>query len=133
MIEGAVALQQAEAAHVVVDEDRDGGRRRIAQRPPNVLAGAGVDEQAVGIVQLVAEVVVDAMVVLAAQEHRRQRRHVERGDGLAGEQRRADVDARLHRRHDFELERAGDRLAVEQGVNDDAGGGFNGFAVHARS
>ena len=82
-----------------------------------------MDEQAVGIVQLVAEVVVDAVVVLAAQEHRRQRRHVERRDGFAGEQRRGDVDARLHRRHDFELERAGDRLAVEQGVNDDAVGG----------
>jgi hypothetical protein len=43
--------------------------------------------------------------------------------GFAGEQGRGNVDARLHRRHDFELERAGDRLAVEQGVNDDAVGG----------
>ena len=39
---------------------------RVAQRPPDPFAGAGMDQQAVRIVQLGPEVVDEAAVVLAA-------------------------------------------------------------------
>ena len=122
MVEGAVALDQAEAARVVVDEGRDRRLGGVAERAPDPFAGAGVHQQAVGIVQFGAEIVVEPMVVLAGEEHRGQRRHVEGGDRLAREQGHAHVDAGLLPGDEFEAERAGRRFAVEQRVNDDAVG-----------
>ena len=46
------------------------GYGRIAERPPDPFAGAGVHEQAVGIVQFAAEVVGEPTVGLAEEIHR---------------------------------------------------------------
>ena len=50
VVEHAVALQQAEAARIVVGEGRDHDARRIVERTPEPLAGAGPHRQPVGIV-----------------------------------------------------------------------------------
>ena len=51
MVEIAVALHEAEALDVVVGESRHDFYARRAQWPPDPFAGAGVHQQAVGIVQ----------------------------------------------------------------------------------
>ena len=87
--EPAIALQQAEAAQRLRPVEPEGSDEsagaRIVQRPPDPLAAAGQDLQAVGVMHLGAEVA-GARLVLAGQEHAGQRRQSQRGDPAAQEQ-----------------------------------------------
>ena len=120
MLEDAVALHQAEAARIAVDEGGDGGLDRVAQRAPDPLAGAGVHQQPVGIVQFAAVVVEEAAVVLAGEEHRGEGGEAKLGDLAPGEEMGRDGHDGGPAGEDEELEGAGDGGAVEQGVDGDA-------------
>jgi hypothetical protein len=74
-----LALEQAVALDVRRVENLVARRRRVVERPPENLAVAHVDEQAVAVVNLRAVVVKFAFRVLAEPEHARQRRQP---DGL---------------------------------------------------
>src|SRR3546814_12423675 len=91
-MEVAVALRQAEAARVVVDEARDGDLRRVVERAPDAFAAAGPDGEAVGIVHLRAPVHHGGLRGLGEPVHRGQRREAE---ALAGA---ARMDARSEER-----------------------------------
>ena len=105
-----VALQEPEAARVGVEEGRNARRGRIAERPPDPLAGAGMHQEAVGIVQFAAEVVVEAPIGLADEIHRGQRRKPERRRRLAREQRHIRLDHAFLARSEIEAESAGRRI-----------------------
>ena len=83
--EVAVALQQAEAARVLVEKGRHRRLNRIVERAPDPFARSRMHQEPVRIVQLSAEIVDEAMIVLADEIHRRQRREAEFRDRLAGE------------------------------------------------
>ena len=115
VLEDPVALHQAEAARVGVDEGRDRLPGRVAQRTPDPLARAGMDEQPVGIVQLGPE------IVRRGAARSRPRRYIEVrgarptiGELAPREQRRGDVEGRRLARLDVEPVGAGHRGAVEE-------------------
>ena len=66
----ALALHQAEAARIVVDEGADLKVGRVVERAPELLAAPVLDRKAVGVVHLGAEIVDAAAIV------RRRRRYM---------------------------------------------------------
>ena len=115
VLEVARPLDEAEGARVLVGEGRDLQARRVAQRPPQALARAVDDAQAVAVVDRVAEVV-------DARPGARGRRSTSRSAARCrsapisrrGNEDRADLHHRLGAGHQREVEGAGDRVAVEQ-------------------
>ena len=118
MVEVAVALQQAEAARVVVGEARRHGPRRIVERPPDALARAGPHGEAVGIVHLGPPVDGGGLRRLGIPVHRGQRRDAEALDVLAQEQRGLDVHDHALGALQREAVGAGEARPVEQRVDD---------------
>src|SRR5690606_16897609 len=72
--EAPLALHEAEAARVVIDEARYLQVLRVRQRAPQPLVAAGADGEAIGIVDRGAEVVGAVAVVGGEIEHAGQRR-----------------------------------------------------------
>src|SRR4249920_1891558 len=83
VVEGAVTLQQTEAAWVFVEVGIYPRVGRIYQRAPDPLPIAAPERQRVGIMNLRTPIVCHAAVVLAALEHAGQRRNAESLNGLA--------------------------------------------------
>ena len=124
----AIALHQPEAVRIGRAERGDEQPARIDERTPDPFAGAGVDRQAVRIVDL-GPVVVATRLVLAEREHAGQRRDAELGDRLA----RKDSCGHLHHgvdaRRDHEPVGAGDAARFEQRVDRQAFAPRFGFSI----
>ncbi len=120
VFEDPIALHQAEAAGIVVAEGRDRLLGRVAQWPPDPLAGPRMHEQAVRIVQFGPEIVGALPVVLALVIHRGEGCEAQIGDGLARKQGGGDLEGGLPRRVENEAVGARHRRAVEQGIDGDA-------------
>ena len=115
----ALALHQAEAARIVVDEGADLEVGRIVERAPDLLAAAVLDREAVGIVHLGAEIVDAAAIVGAEEIHAGERREPDLLDLHARKQRRLDVVDRGFAGPDGEAIGGRRAFAVEQRVHDD--------------
>ena len=93
----------------------------IGKRPPDPLAAAHADGQAVGIMHLRAEVVEAAARVLAEPEHAGHRGDAEAFDFAAGEKHGLHLDDRLVSGKHLERVGSGVGRAVEQGVKPGVG------------
>ena len=91
--------------------------RRIAQGAPNPFAGAGMDQQPVGIMQLRAEFVVNALIVFAGENIEVSGARPNLTPARRGKQRRLRLRARFPGRDEIEAIGAGRRRAVEQRVD----------------
>ncbi len=113
----ATALEQAEALGIL---DREGAHREvlgIVQRTPDPFAVAGMDRQAVGIVQFRAVVELRRRLVGAEQVHAGQRRQADAADGIAQIDPRLHVDHRVVARTQDEAVGAGGTRRIQQRVD----------------
>ena len=124
--EGAVALHQAEALIVLVNEGSRARAGRVGERTPQPLAGAGLNQQPVRIVQLGAKAILYAMVVFAGQVHRCERSETEFHVLPPREQRRPHVEDALVPRRQLQMEGAGRGLPIEQRIDCRARGARRG-------
>src|SRR3546814_14615193 len=86
MVGVAVALQQAESAGAVVEEGGGDYPLGVVERPPDALAAAGPQREAVGIVDLRAPVHAVGPVAFGVKVHRGERREAAALDRLAQEE-----------------------------------------------
>src|SRR5215831_17071876 len=94
LCELTLALHQSEATRCIVEETVDAYARRVHQRAPDPFPGTVADLQSVGVMNLRPPVIVDAPVVLAAQEHAGGRRNADALDLTAGIESRIDIHQR---------------------------------------
>lgn len=113
----AVPLQQAKAARVLIQEGIDPNIVRVQQRPPNPFVGMGPQRQPIRVVNLRAEIVSHAPIILTVLEHGGHRRNAQAFNRLAREQ----MGFNLHHRHiprrDHEGVGTGDARTVQQCMN----------------
>ena len=130
-LELAVALQQAEALGRAIEEGRRHHPRRIVQRTPQPLAGAGGDGEAVRVMDLRNQSGAVARLVSKKPIHAGERRNAEPRHGAAHEQPRLDIaphalaivpdeaigagDARLRAAHKPRSRRAGSNRSARSG------------------
>ena len=114
MIVIAVPLDETEANNIVRLKHAHGGARGIDQWPPDLLPVARMDEQAVRVMQLRPEAVLEAIAILTVDEHAGQGRDPQALDTLSHEQPAFDVHAHLDSRVNHKLVGAGRAGAVQQ-------------------
>ena len=115
--EVTVSLHQPEALERFGAERGADQTLGVGQRAPHPLAGAVVDQQAVGIVNLGAEVLERRGLVLAVVVHARQRRKPELADLVTHEQGDFDVDLGIDAGLQHEAIGAGGARRIEQRVD----------------